>query len=103
MLFRSYRKAGYSNKFLAEHEEKILLHKAAKAAFDELGMEKLPTIESLKEEYAGLLAAKKEIYGEYRKVREEMRELQNVKANVERLLGMSEPQAEKEERDYGQR
>ena len=34
---------------------------------------------------------------------EEMRELQNVKANVERLLGMSEPQAEKEERDYGQR
>ena len=60
-------------------------------------------MESLKEEYAGLLAAKKEIYGEYRKVREEMRELQNVKANVERLLGMSEPQAEKEERDYGQR
>ena len=99
----AYRKAGYSNKFLAEHEEKILLHKAAKAAFDELGMEKLPTMESLKEEYAGLLAAKKEIYGEYRKVREEMRELQNVKANVERLLGMSEPQAEKEERDYGQR
>ena len=99
----AYRKAGYSNKFLAEHEEKILLHKAAKAAFDELGMEKLPTMESLKEEYAGLLAAKKEICGEYRKVREEMRELQNVKANVERLLGMSEPQAEKEERDYGQR
>ena len=46
----AYRKAGYSNKFLGEHEEKILLHKAAKAAFDELGMEKLPTMERLKED-----------------------------------------------------
>ena len=36
--------SGYSKKYLAEHEADILLHKAAKRAFDELGLKKLPTI-----------------------------------------------------------
>lgn len=30
--YAAYRKAGYSKKFLAEHEREILLHKAAKKA-----------------------------------------------------------------------
>ena len=42
-VYAAYRKAGYS-KYLAEHEPDILLHKAAKKAFDEQGMQKLPTI-----------------------------------------------------------
>lgn len=29
-VYAAYRKAGYSKKFLAEHESEILLHKAAK-------------------------------------------------------------------------
>ena len=32
-VYVDYRKAGYSKKFLAEHEADILLHKAAKRAF----------------------------------------------------------------------
>lgn len=55
----AYRKAGYSKKFLAEHEADILLHKAAKKAFDEMGIKKLPTVKSLQAEYAELLAEKK--------------------------------------------
>ena len=43
----AYRKAGYARKFLAEHEQEILLHKAAKQAFDALGVTKLPTLKSL--------------------------------------------------------
>ena len=35
-----YRKSGYSKKLLEAHREEITLHKAAKAAFDEAGMEK---------------------------------------------------------------
>ena len=31
----AYRKAGYSKKFREEHEEEILLHQAAKNAFDD--------------------------------------------------------------------
>ena len=89
-VYAAYRKAGYSKKFLAEHESDILLHKAAKKAFDELGVKKLPTIKSLQAEYAALLEQKKKAYGEYRQAREEMRELLTHKANVERLLELED-------------
>ena len=46
-VYVAYRKAGYSKKFLAEHEGDILLHKAAKKAFDEMGIKKLPTVKSI--------------------------------------------------------
>lgn len=81
----AYRKAGYSKKFLAEHESDILLHKAAKKSFDELGVKKLPTVKSLQAEYAVLLAEKKTAYFDYRKTRNEMKELLTVKANVDHL------------------
>ena len=54
----AYRKAGYSKKFRQEHEEEILLHQAAKEAFNELNVKKLPTIKELQTEYAQLLAEK---------------------------------------------
>lgn len=91
----AYRKAGYSKKFLAEHESDILLHKAAKKSFDELGVKKLPTVKSLQAEYAMLLAEKKTAYSDYRKTRNEMKELLTVKANVDHLLGTDERKMEK--------
>jgi len=42
--YTAYRKAGYSKKFYEEHTADLLLHKAAKASFDELQMKKLPTV-----------------------------------------------------------
>lgn len=79
------RKAGYSKKFLDEHEEDIVIHKAAKKAFDELGLKKLPTVKSLQVEFADLLTAKKAAYAERKKVRDELRELSIHKANYEEL------------------
>ena len=75
----AYRKAGYSRKFRQEHEEEILLHQAAKEAFKELNVKKLPTVKELQTEYAKLLADKKEAYAEYRQARAAMRELLTVK------------------------
>ena len=86
----AYRKAGYSKKFKAEHESEILLHQAAKKAFDALGLKKIPTVKDLQAEYAALLAEKKSDYAEYQKARDEMRELLTVKANVDRILGQEE-------------
>ncbi len=54
-VYVAYRKAGYSKKFLTEHEGDILLHKAAKKAFNDMGIKKLPTVKSIQAEYAGLL------------------------------------------------
>ena len=99
----AYRKAGYSKKFREEHEADILLHQAAKNAFEDLGVKKLPTVKSLQAEYAQLLDDKKKAYGEYRRSREEMRELLTAKANVDRLLKMDEEQKKEQEKDHGQR
>jgi len=86
-VYDGYKKSGYSKKYLAEHEADILLHKAAKKAFDELGLKKLPTIKSLRAEYAELLSAKKKAYPEYQAARKEMKELTMAKANIDRILG----------------
>ena len=85
-VYAADRKSGYSQKFLAEHESDILLHKAAKKAFDELGVTKLPTVKSLQSEYAELLVKKKAAYTEYRTAREEMKELLLHKSNIDRML-----------------
>lgn len=98
--YAAYRKAGYSKKFLSEHESEIALHKAAKRCFDEMGLTKLPTVKSLQAEYAALMAEKKAAYSDYRKAREEMKELLTAKANVDRIL---EKDADRENRDSGEK
>lgn len=92
-------KAGYSKKFRQEHEADILLHQSAKKYFDELGLERLPTVKNLQSEYARLLSQKKELYPEYRKLRTRMKELLTVKANVDRLLNMQIPEEENEHQE----
>jgi len=88
--YAAYRKAGYSPKFRSEHEADILLHQAAKQAFDQLNVKKLPKMKALQAEYAALLAEKKEAYAELRKARDEAQELLIVKANVDRILQNTE-------------
>ena len=51
------------------------MHKAAKAAFDEAGLKKLPKVKELSIEYVELLKKKKAEYPSYRKARERMQEL----------------------------
>ena len=95
-VYAAYRKAGYSKRFLAEHESDITLHKAAKKAFDELGLGKLPTVRSLQDEYSRLAEAKKKLFTEFRKSREEMKDLLTAKANVDRVLGYDGRAADKQ-------
>ena len=99
----AYRKGGYSKKFREEHEEEILLHQAAKNAFDDMGVKKLPKVKELQTEYAQLLEEKKKTYAEYRRSREEMRELLAAKANVDRLLNMEAEHDTEREKDHEQR
>ena len=70
------------------HEGDIIIHKAAKKAFDELALKKLPTVNLLQAEYSDLLVQKKldYAYAALAKAREEARQLQIYKANEERLL-----------------
>ena len=84
--YAAYKKSGYARKFLIEHEQEILIHRAAKQAFDERKLTKFPNVQTLQTEYEALMAQRKKDYTEYKTAKDEMRELLTVRANVERIL-----------------
>lgn len=83
-----YMKAGYSKAFFEAHREEITLHKAAKNAFQKMGVSKLPKVKELSEKYATVLEQKKSLYAQYRLAREEMREYQKALHNTEVFFDM---------------
>ena len=95
-VYDSYKKSGYLRTYYAEHESEILLHKAARKAFDKWNLRKLPTVKSLNVEYMELVRQKKALYAEYSAVRNEMRELLIHKSNVEKILDVDESEAKKQ-------
>ncbi|RXI40158.1 relaxase [Clostridium tetani] len=95
-IYTAYRRAGYSKRFYEEHTADLLLHKAAKVAFDELEGKKLPTIKVLQKEYMELLSEKKKAYAKYHSAKEEMQNVLTAKANIDRLLGDDLAKKEKE-------
>ena len=83
--YEAYRKAGYSKKFFDAHREELMLHKAAKEAFDELGVSEIPKVKELNTEYDKLMTEKKQAYAEYREAREEAQELLIAEKNIASL------------------
>ena len=99
--YEEYRKAGYSKKFLEAHREEITLHKAAKQAFDELGVKRLPKVKDLNAEYAELLSGKKAAYAEYRRLRDEAQELAIAESNLSSLFeSEKEEQSRQKEKEH---
>ena len=85
-VYAEYKRRKFSKKFYGENEKAITDHKAAKAYFDELKLEKLPTINMLKQEYAALSADKKKLYSQHHAAKNHMQEILMAKQNVEMLL-----------------
>lgn len=98
-VYVAYRKAGYSKQFFEAHREEILLHKAAKEAFGQLEGG-IPKLKELNQEYAELLQKKKEAYSEYRTIKEENKELQMAKYNLERFLNQQEEEQKAQEKQH---
>ena len=76
----AYRKAGYSKKFLEAHREDILIHKAAKQAFE--GLEHIPRGKELNAEYAQIQAQRSELRSELQAARKKSREYELAKENI---------------------
>ena len=89
-VFDGYKASKYSNRYLAEHEADIVIHRAAKKAFNELGLQKLPTVKSLQTEYASLLSEKKAAYTKLQDARDEMRELTIHRENLRIILDVDD-------------
>ena len=100
--YKEYCKAGYSKKFLEAHREEITLHKVAKAAFDELGVKKIPKVKELSIEYAEVLTAKKQTYTEYRQVKNEAQELLIAQRNIASLYDAERKEEEQKRQKENQ-
>lgn len=98
-IYVAYRKAGYSKQFFEAHREEILLHKAAKEAFGQLEGG-VPKLKDLNLEYAELLQKKKDAYAEYRSIKEENKELQMAKHNLERFLNQQDEEQKEKEKQH---
>ena len=85
-------------KFYDEHTSEIISCEAAKRYFDSLGLKKLPSIQSLKQEYAALLAENKKLYPDQKKAKAEMMELLTARHNTSRILGLTEEEKRREQR-----
>ena len=85
-VYDGYIRAGYSKKYLEEHEGDILIHKAAKKYFDNKGMKKIPKIQQLKEENIALVKKRASVNSQYRKAKADKDELQTVKANIDAVF-----------------
>ena len=91
-IYMQYRKltGRKQAKFYEQHSNEIMACQAAKRYFNSLGLKKLPSMQSLKQEYAKLQAENKKRYPEYKQAKEKMIELLTAKNNVERILGVTE-------------
>lgn len=91
-VYAQYRKLTGKKqaKFYEQHTSEIEGCQAAKRYFNSLGLKKLPSMQSLKQEYATLQAGNKKRYPEYKQAKAEMIELLTAKNNVERILGVTE-------------
>lgn len=98
--FAKYKASGYSKKFYAEHESEIILHRAAKNKFNELGLKKLPFVKSINAEYSELKAKKKKAYSEYYSLKDKHREMLIHKSNIEKMLDIYTNEQRKAKRKY---
>ena len=95
--YEAYRKSGYSKKFFEEHRDELMLHKAAKQAFDQLDGKKVPSRQVLHEEFNRLLIEKKQAYAEYRQMKKEMQEYLIAKQTVETILNIDKKKEQERE------
>ena len=96
-VYAQYRKQPQrkQKKFYEQHRDEIDACIAAKKYFNSLGMEKLPSMQSLRQEYAELVEKKRKLYPEMKSSRAEMIDLLTAKNNVDRILGLHERQTQK--------
>jgi len=90
-VYDAYKKSGWDRAYYDANASDIILHRAAKKFFDAQGFKgKLPSINSLKQDYAATLADKKKLYADYHRLRDSSKELTVAKSNADKLLDITE-------------
>jgi hypothetical protein len=97
-IYKAYLKSGRDLGFYDKHATDIILHETAKKYFDESGYgksKKLPSINTLRQEWAALGSEKKTLYHGYHELKKQRTELLNAKSICGSLLGIRKDEAER--------
>ena len=94
-IYQAYKASGFSKVYFESHRQALTLHKAAKEAFNERNLKKLPRIQDLNAEYAQLLERKKKNYAEYRQQKVQMQDWLTAQKIAQTMLEEKDHQEEK--------
>ena len=102
-IYQAYKASGFSKAYFETHRQALTLHKAAKEAFDEQNLKKLPRIRDLNAEYAQLLDHKKKTYAEYRQQKNQMQDWLTAQKIVQVMLEKKEERVEEQKKETEKR
>lgn len=94
-IYKQWLATGRNENFREQFRADITLHQTAKKYFNNLGMKKLPSINTLKQEWATLEAERKKLFSGYRELKDQRMELVMARDNVERFLGITRDASER--------
>ncbi len=100
-FYDRYKQVKNPQKYRQEHEAEIILHEAALNTLKAIQAERggtLPQPDTLRDEYAQLNQEKDRLYQEYGKLKKQVRQLDTLKANVDKILNISEREQEQDKR-----
>ena len=80
-----------------QHESEFIISESAARYFKAQGIQKLPASKTLQAEIEQLTKEKNALYNEYREKKENVRELQTIKGNIEQILRGAPSQQKKHE------
>ena len=82
-----------------QHESEFIISESAARYFKAQGISKLPASKALQAEIEQLMREKNTLYNEYREKKENVRELQTIKGNIEQILRGAPSQQKKHEQE----
>ena len=85
-VYAAYRQSGYSKKIYEEHSDDILLHQAAKKAFDNINSTKIPSVKNLEEALKEYKMKHSSTAKEFKLTKSKMKEAIVAKENSDRIL-----------------
>ena len=85
-LYDKYKRSPDKEKFLRGHESKIILFEAAARELKRLDAVPIPSADRVSAELAELTARKDALYAEYNASKQQLRELETIKQNLDSLL-----------------
>ena len=94
-LYDKYKRSPDKEKFLRGHESKIILFEAAARELKRLGAVPIPSADRVEAELAELAVRKDTLYAGYNASKQQLREMETIKQNIDSLLPIQKEQEPK--------